>query len=159
MVRRAATSIITCTYMSAPVPFCACSDAGIDDPRRHSRNPLRHVGQSFLEAGPIQYVFRVAMSAHALCTTSQFPSWECFVGAPFLGSSSRSDTCSKSSSTLLSSFSGFRYNISRSDNKDKVETYLAFGASRFEACRPIAKEALRLSLTPNINQMRYSDAF
>lgn len=59
----------------------------------------------------------------------------------------------------LGSFFGFCYNISRSDNKDKVETYLAFGASRFEACRPIAKEALRLSLTPNINQMRYSDAF
>ncbi|KAI0950884.1 hypothetical protein AcW1_008072 [Taiwanofungus camphoratus] len=39
------------------------------------------------------------------------------------------------------------------DNKDKVEMYLAFGASRFEACKPIAKEALRLALTPNINQM------
>lgn len=41
-----------------------------------------------------------------------------------------------------------------SDNRDKVETYLAFGASRFEACRPIAKEALRLALTPIVNQMR-----
>jgi ABC-type iron transport system FetAB permease component len=40
------------------------------------------------------------------------------------------------------------------DNKDKIETYLAFGASRLEACRPIAKEALRLALTPTINQMR-----
>lgn len=39
------------------------------------------------------------------------------------------------------------------DNKDKVETYLAFGASRFEACKPIATEALRFALTPNINQM------
>jgi len=39
------------------------------------------------------------------------------------------------------------------DNRDKVEMYLAFGASRFEACKPIAKEALRLALTPNINQM------
>ncbi|EMD31484.1 hypothetical protein CERSUDRAFT_119707 [Gelatoporia subvermispora B] len=39
------------------------------------------------------------------------------------------------------------------DNRDKVEMYLAFGASRFEACMPIAKEALRLALTPNINQM------
>lgn len=35
--------------------------------------------------------------------------------------------------------------------------YLAFGASRFEACKPIAKEALRLALTPNINQMRYDN--
>ncbi|KZT67411.1 hypothetical protein DAEQUDRAFT_673237 [Daedalea quercina L-15889] len=39
------------------------------------------------------------------------------------------------------------------DNGDKVQMYLAFGASRFEACKPIAKEALRLALTPNINQM------
>ncbi|GBE87947.1 UPF0014-domain-containing protein [Sparassis latifolia] len=40
-----------------------------------------------------------------------------------------------------------------SDNRDKVEMYLAFGASRFEACKPIATEALRVALTPNINQM------
>ncbi|KAH7884299.1 UPF0014-domain-containing protein [Phlebopus sp. FC_14] len=39
------------------------------------------------------------------------------------------------------------------DNRDKVETYLAFGASRFEACIPIARDALRLALTPTINQM------
>ncbi|KIJ67119.1 hypothetical protein HYDPIDRAFT_109132 [Hydnomerulius pinastri MD-312] len=39
------------------------------------------------------------------------------------------------------------------DNKDKVETYLAFGASRFEACKPVARDALRLALTPTINQM------
>jgi len=39
------------------------------------------------------------------------------------------------------------------DNRDKVETYLSFGASRFEACKPIATEALRLALTPTINQM------
>lgn len=42
----------------------------------------------------------------------------------------------------------------RSENRDKVETYLAFGASRLEACQPVAKEALRLALTPPINQMR-----
>ncbi|EJD07030.1 UPF0014-domain-containing protein [Fomitiporia mediterranea MF3/22] len=39
------------------------------------------------------------------------------------------------------------------ENRDKVETYLAFGASRLEACQPVAKEALRLALTPPINQM------
>ncbi|KAG9314936.1 UPF0014-domain-containing protein [Chiua virens] len=39
------------------------------------------------------------------------------------------------------------------DNRDKVETYLAFGASRFEACLPITRDALRLALTPVINQM------
>ena len=39
-------------------------------------------------------------------------------------------------------------------NRDKVEVYLAFGASRMEACRPMAKDALRAALTPVINQMR-----
>ncbi|KAI0090976.1 hypothetical protein BDY19DRAFT_932767 [Irpex rosettiformis] len=39
------------------------------------------------------------------------------------------------------------------ENKDKVEMYLAFGATRLEACKPIATDALRLALTPNINQM------
>ncbi|KAI0067227.1 UPF0014-domain-containing protein [Artomyces pyxidatus] len=39
------------------------------------------------------------------------------------------------------------------ENRDKIETYLAFGASRLEACKPIATEALRLALTPTINQM------
>ncbi|KDN52553.1 UPF0014-domain-containing protein [Tilletiaria anomala UBC 951] len=38
-------------------------------------------------------------------------------------------------------------------NRDKVETYLAHGATRFEACRPVATDALRLALTPIINQM------
>jgi len=40
-----------------------------------------------------------------------------------------------------------------SENRDKIEMYLAFGASRLEACKPIATEALRLALTPTINQM------
>jgi ABC-type iron transport system FetAB permease component len=40
------------------------------------------------------------------------------------------------------------------DNRDIVETYLAFGASRFEACRPMAIQALKLALTPPINSMR-----
>ncbi|KAF9463945.1 hypothetical protein BDZ94DRAFT_1257835 [Collybia nuda] len=39
------------------------------------------------------------------------------------------------------------------DNRDKVEVYLAFGATRMEACRPIAIEALKIALTPVINQM------
>ncbi|EPQ52485.1 UPF0014-domain-containing protein [Gloeophyllum trabeum ATCC 11539] len=39
------------------------------------------------------------------------------------------------------------------ENRDKVEVYLAFGATRFEACKPIATDALRLALTPNVNQM------
>lgn len=45
------------------------------------------------------------------------------------------------------------------ENRDKVEVYLAFGASRVEACRPIAIEALRLALTPTINNMRYDVSF
>ncbi|TFK69670.1 hypothetical protein BDN72DRAFT_959366 [Pluteus cervinus] len=39
------------------------------------------------------------------------------------------------------------------ENQDKVEIYLALGASRMEACKPIAVEALRLALTPSINRM------
>ena len=39
------------------------------------------------------------------------------------------------------------------ENRDKVEIYLAFGATRLEACQPIAVEALRLALTHPINNM------
>ncbi|KAL8281009.1 hypothetical protein RQP46_006688 [Phenoliferia psychrophenolica] len=39
------------------------------------------------------------------------------------------------------------------DNRDKVETYLAHGATRTEACIPVAREALRLALLPTVNQM------
>jgi len=39
------------------------------------------------------------------------------------------------------------------ENKDKTEIYLAFGASRTEACRPIVIQALKTALTPPINQM------
>jgi ABC-type iron transport system FetAB permease component len=51
---------------------------------------------------------------------------------------------------LLAIFTSIR------ENRDKVEIYLAFGASRMEACRPIAKAALRVALTPVINKMRCS---
>lgn len=37
--------------------------------------------------------------------------------------------------------------------RDKIETALAMGASRFEACRPVAVEALKLALLPTMNQM------
>ncbi|KAF9433340.1 hypothetical protein BGZ76_009580 [Entomortierella beljakovae] len=40
-----------------------------------------------------------------------------------------------------------------SDNKDKIELYLSMGATRWEACRPIAVEAMRRAMTPTINQM------
>lgn len=39
------------------------------------------------------------------------------------------------------------------ENKDKIEIYLAFGATRVEACRPLAVQALKLALTPPINSM------
>jgi hypothetical protein len=42
-----------------------------------------------------------------------------------------------------------------SENRDKTETLLAFGASRFEACRSLAIDALRMALLPTINSMRY----
>ncbi len=40
------------------------------------------------------------------------------------------------------------------ENRDKIETYLAFGASRFEACKPVAVEGLKLALLPTVNQLR-----
>ena len=40
------------------------------------------------------------------------------------------------------------------ENRDKVEIYLAFGATRVEACRPIAIQALKLVLIPLITSMR-----
>ena len=43
------------------------------------------------------------------------------------------------------------------ENRDKVEIFLAFGATRMEACRPIIIEALRLASTPSINSMRLLD--
>ena len=39
------------------------------------------------------------------------------------------------------------------ENRDKLETYLAHGASRVEACLPLAREALMIALLPTINQM------
>lgn len=43
--------------------------------------------------------------------------------------------------------------VSHSSSREKVETLLAHGATRAEACRPVATEALRLALLPVINQM------
>ena len=40
------------------------------------------------------------------------------------------------------------------ENKDKVEIFLAFGATRLEACRPTAMQALKLALMPTINNMK-----
>ncbi|KAI8341855.1 hypothetical protein BC941DRAFT_414691 [Chlamydoabsidia padenii] len=40
-----------------------------------------------------------------------------------------------------------------SSNKEQMETYLAFGASRWEAGQSIAVEAIRLAMLPTINQM------
>ena len=41
------------------------------------------------------------------------------------------------------------------ESKDKIEIHLAFGATRVEACRPLAVQALKLALTPVINGMRF----
>ncbi|KAF8940478.1 hypothetical protein BGZ47_007728 [Haplosporangium gracile] len=40
-----------------------------------------------------------------------------------------------------------------SENKEKIELYLSMGATRWEACRPIAIEAMRRAMLPTINQM------
>ncbi|CAG8466932.1 14877_t:CDS:2 [Funneliformis mosseae] len=41
-----------------------------------------------------------------------------------------------------------------SEQKEKLELYLSFGASRWEAGRPVAVEAIRLAMLPTINSMR-----
>lgn len=40
-----------------------------------------------------------------------------------------------------------------------MEIYLAFGASRMEACKPIAIDGLIMALTPPINQMRFLSVY
>ncbi|KAI8877929.1 UPF0014-domain-containing protein [Backusella circina FSU 941] len=39
------------------------------------------------------------------------------------------------------------------EQSEQIETYLSFGATRWEAGRIVAKEAIRLALLPTINQM------
>jgi len=40
------------------------------------------------------------------------------------------------------------------ENRDKIETYLAMGATRFEAVKPVGVEALKTALLPTVNQLR-----
>jgi len=40
-----------------------------------------------------------------------------------------------------------------SEQKEKIEMYLSFGASRWEAGRPVAVESIRLAMLPTINSM------
>jgi len=46
--------------------------------------------------------------------------------------------------------------FTNSENKEKIELYLSMGATRWEACRPVAVEAMRRAMLPTINQMRYA---
>ncbi|KAL5040544.1 hypothetical protein BDV3_006641 [Batrachochytrium dendrobatidis] len=39
------------------------------------------------------------------------------------------------------------------DQKDRIEMHLSFGASRWEAARPVCVEAIKLALLPTINSM------
>ncbi|KAI8993240.1 UPF0014 family [Pilobolus umbonatus] len=39
------------------------------------------------------------------------------------------------------------------EDQKVIETYLSYGASKWEACRMIAKESIKLALLPNINRM------
>ena len=39
------------------------------------------------------------------------------------------------------------------DHKEKIEMYLAFGASRYEASKPVAVEAIKIALLPTLNMM------
>jgi ABC-type iron transport system FetAB permease component len=45
-----------------------------------------------------------------------------------------------------------------SENRDKVETYLALGATRFEAVKLVGVDALKLALLPTVNQLRWVPA-
>jgi hypothetical protein len=45
------------------------------------------------------------------------------------------------------------------ENRDKLETYLAHGATRHEACLPLICEALKVALLPTLNQMRVYHSF
>ena len=54
----------------------------------------------------------------------------------------------------LFTFVFMQLNFILRENRDKVEIYLAFGATRVEACRPIAIQALKLVLIPLITSMR-----
>ncbi|KAG0262822.1 hypothetical protein BG011_009653 [Mortierella polycephala] len=40
-----------------------------------------------------------------------------------------------------------------SENKEKIELYLSMGANRWEACRPVAVDAMRRAMMPTVNQM------
>ncbi|KAG9286616.1 hypothetical protein G9A89_005384 [Geosiphon pyriformis] len=49
---------------------------------------------------------------------------------------------------------GVSYCLSQlGDQKERIETFLSFGATRWEAGRPLAIEAIRLAMLPTINSM------
>ncbi|KAI8608666.1 hypothetical protein BC830DRAFT_1071774, partial [Chytriomyces sp. MP71] len=49
---------------------------------------------------------------------------------------------------------GLNSTLSQLENqKERIEMYLSFGASRWEAAQPVAKEAIRTALLPTIAQM------
>lgn len=88
---------------------------------------------------------------------TQFLSSGCSVATRFPGSSSQAAIYCANSSESNSPLSRHRHVINplrHSISRDKVEMYLAFGATRAEASKPIVIEALRLALMPTINQMR-----
>lgn len=74
------------------------------------------------------------------------PFWEPAAYIPVLGM-----LCGNTISAIVVSTTSVLRDVK--ENRDKVEMYLAFGGSRFEACKPMATEALRLALTPTLNQM------
>lgn len=60
--------------------------------------------------------------------------------------------------TLGNSFSSIsitteRFTESLIKNREKIETYLSLGATKFEACRESMKEAINAGMRPNINSM------
>lgn len=74
------------------------------------------------------------------------PFWEPIQYIPILGM-----LCGNSISGIILSVDYVLKELQ--ENRDKVEVYLAFGASRMEASRSLVKDALRMALTPVINSM------
>ncbi|RHZ50627.1 hypothetical protein Glove_494g15 [Diversispora epigaea] len=77
---------------------------------------------------------------------SQVPFWEPQVFIPTMGMllGNCMSTVAVGNSYALGQFS---------EQRENIEMYLAFGASRWEAGRPVAVEAIRLAMLPIINSM------
>ncbi|KIO34424.1 hypothetical protein M407DRAFT_3520 [Tulasnella calospora MUT 4182] len=139
---------------------------GLDNPSLRLGKPSRNESRTVLEArsiqsrpivgtpGPVGSAVPQIGAARICKTWEDGPQSEDYValrlslevGVPVLGM-----LCGNTISSIVVASSFVLREIQ--ENRDKVETYLVFGATRFEACKPIATEAIRVALLPTINQM------